>query len=344
MKRIQSILLMITMMLSSASTLIGSEYEVFDKLRQHAKTNKPYPGSPGEGKKFAFANIVNAPGFVASVEENVIKQAKLAGFSEDDIIVVNNQYNAVIGLKNADIVLAKKPDVFVEFQFDAKVNNIVARKFKRAGIPIIAVDVAVPGAPFMGVDNFGAAFLGGEAMAKAIKNKLGGWEKLGKVALLQFPTGGSATMMRSEGFVPALEEAFGNQVEDKIIRVDGGSGSTEDAKKSMDDLLAANPNVETWAVTAINHESIAGVIAAFQAAGRWDPKKIILIGLGAGALGQSQIRDDLIDAAVASFPETYGEYIVPAAIARMQGEPVPPYILIEHEVITKQNINHFYPL
>ena len=55
--------------------------------------------------------------------------------------------------------LAQQPDVFIEFQFDERANNVISRKFTKAGIPIIAIDVPVPGSPFMGADNFGAAWL-----------------------------------------------------------------------------------------------------------------------------------------------------------------------------------------
>ena len=42
-------------------------------------------------------------------------------------------------------MLAKHPNFFVEFQEDAKVNNIVAAKFGAANIPMLAVDVPGPG-------------------------------------------------------------------------------------------------------------------------------------------------------------------------------------------------------
>ena len=347
MKRIKLLasLFFVFLCMSTMGIIYGGEYPAYEQFLKEAFAGKPYSGQPGKGKKIAFANIVNGSGFCDSVEASVIEHAMLAGFAREDIIIVNNQYNAVIGLKNSDIVLAKRPDVFIEFQFDAKVNNIVARKFKRAGIPIVAIDVPVPGAPFMGADNFGAAYMGGKTMAEMIKSKLGGIDKVDKIILLQFPTGGSATMMRSEGFVPALEEAFGvDVVASKLIKTDGGTGGTESAKKAMDDVLAANPDAKVWAGTAINHESIAGMIAAFEAAGRYDNSKVVFIGMGAGPLGQSQIRDNSVDGSVAFYPERYGQWAVPAAVARMIGKPVPPYIFPYHITITKANIDSVYPV
>jgi ribose transport system substrate-binding protein len=281
--------------------------------------------------------------FCISVENNIIKQGKLAGFAEGNLIIMDNQYDSVLGLKNADIMLSKRPDFFIEFQSDAKVNNIVAQKFTAAGIPILAIDVPVPGAPFMGVNNWKVALMGGRYMAKLIKEQWGGWDAVDMVVLLQMPAGGDVTMLRSEGFAAALVEEFGPEAEDKIVRTDGGMGQSEEAKAAMDDVLAAHPNEKKIAVTSINEQTMAGAIASLQTAGRWDPDDIIVITLGVDELGQSQIRDGLSDAGIAFFPEHYGEYVVPAVCAMLEGEAVPPWIYVENVVITKDNIEEWYP-
>lgn len=342
-KLIQSIIASAVIGFTSTS-IMADEYAVYHGFNKQAMAMQPYTGQPGKGKTIAFANIVNGSPFCDLVEASVVRQAKLAGFTEDNIIILNNQYDAVVGLKNADIILAQQPDVFIEFQFDERANNVISRKFTKAGIPIIAIDVPVPGSPFMGADNFGAAWLGGEVMAEKITEKFGGIAGLDKIALLQFPTGGSATMMRSEGFVPPLEEAFGvDAVQAILTKTDGGTGGTENAKLVFDDILAANPDAKTWAATAINHESIAGIIAAFEAAGRWDPDNVVLVGMGGGPLGQAQLRDGQVDGSVAFFPEKYGQWAVAAAVARMMGEPVPPYMYPDHVTITMDNIDQIYP-
>lgn len=318
-------------------------YPLFEKFREYAKKHEPYPGQPGKGKKLGFANIYATLPFCISVEQSIIEQAQLAGFDRDNMIIMDNQYDSVIGLKNADIMLSKHPDFFIEFQADAKVNNIVAQKFGEAGIPILAIDVPVPGAPFMGVNNWKVAIMGGKYMAKLIKEQWGGWDNVDMVVLLQMPAGGEVTMLRSEGFAAALAEEFGPQVEEKIVRADGGMGQSEQAKAAMDDVLAAHPDAKKIALTSINEQTMAGAIASLQNAGRWSPEDTIIITLGCDELGQSMLRDGLTDAAIAFFPEKYGEYIIPAVCAILEGQAVPPYIYVENEVITKENIDQYYP-
>ena len=318
-------------------------YPLFEKYREYAKKHQPYPGQPGKGKKLGFANIYATQPFCISVQNSIIEQAKLAGFSRDNLIIMDNQYNSVIGLKNADIMLSKHPDFFIEYQADAKVNNIVAQKFGAAHIPILAVDVPVPGAPFMGVNNWKVAVMAGKYAAKLIKEQWGGWDAVDLVVLLQMPAGGEVTMLRSEGFAAALDDIFGKDAEKKIVRVDGGMGQSEQAKKAMDDVLAAHPKAKKMVITSINEQTMAGVIASLQNAGRWSAEDTIIVTQGCDALGRTQIREGLTDGAVAYFPEKYGEYIIPAVCAILQGQPVPPYIYIDNVVITKDNIDKYYP-
>ncbi|MGQ9615453.1 MAG: sugar ABC transporter substrate-binding protein [Spirochaetota bacterium] len=318
-------------------------YPLFEQYREVAKKKQPYPGQPGKGKKLGFANIFATLPFCISVENSIIEQALLAGFKKEDMIIMDNQYDSVIGLKNADIMLSKRPDFFIEFQSDAKVNNIVAQKFGAAGIPLLAIDVPVPGAPFMGVNNWQAAVLAGKHAAKLIREQWGGWDAVELVVLLQMPAGGEVTMLRSEGFAAALVEEFGPDAEKKIVRTDGGMGQSEQAKAAMDDVLAAHPKPKKMVITSINEQTMAGVIASLQTAGRWSAQDTIIITQGCDELGQSQIREGLTDGSIAYFPEKYGEYVIPAVCAILQGQAVPPYIYVENVVITKDNIDQYYP-
>ena len=91
-------------------------------------------------------------------------------------------------------------------------------------------------------------------------------------------------------------------------------------------------------------KTMAGVIAALQEAERWNREDLIVITLGVDDLGKTQIREGVSDAGVAFFPEKYGEYIIPAACAILEGAPVPSHMYIENEIITKDNIDRFYPI
>lgn len=319
-------------------------YAVYEQYRDYARDGKPYPGLPGQGKRLGFASIYGTQPFCIALEQSLIKQATLAGFHENDLILLDNQYDPAVGLKNAELMLSKQPDIFIEHQADMKVNSMIAAQFAEANIPIIAVDTPLPGAPFMGCNDWQAAMIGGEYMASLIESQWGGWEAIDNVILLQNPIGGEMTMLRSEGFATALVQRFGQEVEEKIVRADGGMGRTEQAKITMDGILAHYPEARKFAITSLNEETMAGVIVSLQSAGRWNPDDTIIITLGVDNLGKLQIRKGLSNAGVTFYPERYGEYLIPAACAILNGSPVPSHMYVENHIITKDNIDEFYPL
>ena len=318
-------------------------YDYYEMLRASAVKNEAYPDAPAAGHTLAFTNIMGGIPFCESVWQNVQDQWALAGGDPGDLYYADNQYDATIGLKNADIMLAKSPDVLINFQFDSKVNSIIATKFGQAGIPIIAVDVPTPGAPFMGVNNFKVAYLAGEVAIEYVET-LGGIDMIDNIILMQMPAGGEVLMLRSEGFYQAFADKYGADVVDPItIRADGGAGEAEQANQAMTDVLSTIPDAEYCVLTSINAQTMSGILSAIQTAGRWDPEKWIVITQGADETANQQVVDGLIKASIAYFPEKYGEYLIPASVALMKGEVVPPFMYVDNVVITMDNMAEYYP-
>ena len=318
-------------------------YAYYEEMREYAKAGEEYTEAPVAGHTLAFTNIMGGIPFCESVWQNIQDQWVLAGGDPADIFYADNQYDATIGLKNADIMLAKNPDVLINFQFDSKVNSIISTKFTKAGIPIIAVDVPTPNAPFMGCNNFYVSYLGGEYAIEAVEAQ-GGIDTIDAIVLMQFPAGGDVLMLRSEGFYQAFVDKYGADVIDPITyRADGGAGEAEQANKAMTNILSTIPDAENVAMTSINEQTMSGCIAAIQTAGRWDPEKWLIVTMGCDDSGKQQIRDGLIDGAVAFFPEKYGEYLVPASVALMNDELVPPFLYVDNVVINPDNIDEYYP-
>jgi len=318
-------------------------YDYYEMLRASAIKGEAYPDAPAKDHTLAFTDIMGGIPFCINVWEDVQKQWVLAGGDPANLYYADNQYDATIGLKNADIMLAKKPNALINFQFDSKVNSIISVKFGAVNIPIVTVDVPCPGAPFMGCNNFKVSYMAGEAAVAEVE-KMGGIDKLDAIVLIQFPAGGEVLMLRSEGFYQAFVDKYGaEKVDPKTIRTDGGAGEAEQANKAMTDVLSKIPNAKTIAMTSINEETMSGCLAAIQTAGRWDPANWFIITMGCDDVGIQQIRDGLIDGAVAFFPERYGEYLVPASVALMNGQVVPPFMYVENVIITKDNIDEWYP-
>jgi len=317
-------------------------YATYESFLALARENKPFPGAPGKGKKVAFANFSVSFPFCASVEKNIKEVAALAGFAPADVIILDNQMDATIGLQNADIVMAKKPNGFIEFQVDAKVNAIVGKKFAMAKIPVIAVDIEVPGSPFVGVDNYGAAYQTGQWIIEQIEKKWGGADKVDLIFLGMNDQAGTAVMLRSIGTKDALVDKYGKGIEAKIEMQHVG-GSAENAQPVVAAILAKHPDAKIAVISCVNDETMRGAISAVQAAGNLTRANTLYVAQGCDTSGIEMLRKKEIDGDLAYFPEHYGWYCISGIVAMMQGQPVPAYMFIENVMVTPDNVAKWYP-
>jgi ribose transport system substrate-binding protein len=315
----------------------------FEMLRDYAKAGKPWPGMPAKGMKLGYAVNFAGNAFGDVVTESIRRNAELAGIDvKNDFYYLDNKADATVALQNADIMVSKHPNVFIEFQLDAKANAIISSKCRTAGIPMLAIDIPVPGATFMGVDNWKVATMAGQAAVDLIQKRWGGWDQVDLVVMLTLPICGEICLLRAEGFAQALADKWGKDVEKKIRREDAGDGNVPDAQKASMQVLPRYPSARKIVVTGIDEQAIAGFQAAAEILKRWNKDDYIIVSQGADSLGQQLIRDGIEDGSIAYFPEKYGEYLVPAAVAQYLGLKIPSHIYVDNVYINKDNIDQYY--
>jgi DeoR family fructose operon transcriptional repressor len=318
-------------------------YSLYEKYRDYSCSYKPYPRKPGKGKRLGFANGFGKGAFCSAVEKSIIDQGKLAGFELDNIIILDNEYEPEKALKNAKKMLDQKPDIFIEFQTDAKTNNIIATEFRNKQIPLVALEIPIPGSPYIGVDNWQSAIMAGKAAATLITERWKAWSEVDLVLLFQMNEGGEATMLRTEGFAEALEDEFGEMIEEKIIRIDLGTGKHKNIAAVVKKLFLEYEQAEKIVMTSITERVMREVVTELQNINKWNSENFIVVTHGCDPKSIEYIRNGFFSVSIAHFPEKYGEYIVPAACAILQGDSVPPYIFVNSVTVTKENIEEFYP-
>ena len=322
----------------------GRPYGRYRRLREQAERGGPYPDRPGAGKRLALGNGFGAEPFCRDLQQGFVEQALLAGVAREDLLLLDNRYDPRAALDNLERLLSWRPDLYVQFQVHAPANNIIAGRLEQAGIPLLALEVPVPSATFVGVNNWQAGTMAGELAMEIARAKLGGVERLDLVVLVTMDTGGEINLFRTEGFAAALCAACGDEVEGRIVRERSASNTAEGARAAMERVLAAHPRARNLAVTTVNHECMAGVIGSLRAAGRWDPGRLVLVSHGCDRIGRAQLRGGLVDGSIAYFPERYGRYLLPAALALLEAQPLPPYIYVDVRAITRESLAACYPL
>ena len=314
----------------------GSPY-TYDALRAMAESGENYEGSPAAGHAIAFANILASIEFCQEVQASIIEQWQKAGGSPDDLIIKDNDYNVETGLTNAQDIFGSRAEVFIEFQFDKTLNEWIAANCPENKY-IVAVDVPVPGFPFMGVNNQTV----GEMAGNWAKDQISaiGWESVDNIfynRVLEMDE-----EVRPRWLAPA-----------DVLVVEYGSGADpdtagskaswfdavgfEEAKDYFSQWLQTNPDPQdghTNVVFCINDQVAQGLFEALSEAGRWDASKWLIIAQGFDSLGEQLVNDGIIDADVAYFPENYGKYLIPAALAYIYGNPVPEYMCVQNRLIT----------
>jgi ribose transport system substrate-binding protein len=318
----------------------------YEKLRGMA-IEGVYEGEPAKDYTIAFANFLTSFPFCKSVQDGIIEQWKLAGGSEDNLIILDNAADSTIAVQNADIIFSKKPDAFIEFQFDARVNAMIGKRAEELGIFVIAVDIPVPGFPFMGVDNYGTAVLTGEWATDQIDVVYGSWENVDRVFFLYQTMSGETVYLRSIGSVDVFKDTFGEDADpdldnSKAEMVEVGA-TTDETQAAFADILSAYPEDENFVVFCLNDQAAAGVQAAADIAGRWNSDKYLICSQGLDELGIELIREGVIDGDSAYFPEKYGEYLIPGVLAKLYGNPVPSHMFVDNVIITPNNIDEYYP-
>jgi len=124
-----------------------------------------------------------------------------------------------------------------------------------------------------------------------------------------------------------------------VLRFDS-KNTLEESFTQTTNLLGKIPAGVPIMGTAINDQATTGILRAVKQGGR--EADVIVVGLGADELDTLTSEPNFV-ASVGSFPERYGNYLIPIALMQLAGKPVPPAVLVTHVMVTKGNVCQYYP-
>jgi ribose transport system substrate-binding protein len=290
----------------------GNQYRVStDRLPRH----RYRIGYAALGGDSSFPGEVYS-GLVAAAEEESIR-----------LVTVDNRYDANIALKNADHLIAEKVDLVIEFQTDDAVAPAIASKYLQSKIPIIAIDVPHPGASYFGANNYEAGLIGGRHLGRWARKYWAGI--VDEVVMVEIARAGSLPRAR---MVP--EHCPTTQFD--------GDGQFKATLERMRKHLRES-HAERVLVGAANDASALGALRAFEEAGR--SLCCAVVGHNAEPEARREMREPRtrLIGSVAYFPERYGEGLIRLALDILARKPTPPAVFIKHQLITPDNVDHYYP-
>ncbi|MBU9739411.1 sugar ABC transporter substrate-binding protein [Diplocloster agilis] len=366
MKKVVSVLLSIMLVLTmcagcqeKAAEPSGTDAAAPDATVQETQKPAEAPeasdsAASGELKDFTigYAGLDESQEHLIPVGDNIEKIAKEKGEELGitiKVIRVDNAGDGAKAVENVDNLILQGIDVLVEFNLDAAVNDTIYEKCQNAGIPVMAIDIPVGDAPYMGANNVLAGQLCGEALGDLVNEN---WE--GKVDAVLFehtPEAGEVVQTRMDSILDGLANKTDYSVDD--LKAITTTVSMKDdailAQQLCADFLTANPDKTHIVIGSINDIGAQGAFAAVQAAGREDDVFIVNHGVSVSTreniyTQENAGKPNCWRGGVSYFLERYGEYIVPGCIELVQGKtPAPESLLMDHLYIDMNNIEEWYP-
>jgi ribose transport system substrate-binding protein len=265
--------------------------------------------------------------------------ARAAEREHVELLTVDNRYQPKIALRNADYLIKEQVDLVIEFQTDEMIAPAIATKYMEANVPFIAIDIPHPGAIYFGANNYQAGLIGGRFLGRWAKRTWDG--EVDEILLIELQRAGSLPQARIRGLMSGIGEVIRIPESCKIVSVDGDGQfqtSLERVRKHLRQSQARRV-----LVGAANDSSALGALRAYEEAGRANDCAVV------GQNGEPEARAELrtgrsrLIASVGYFPEKYGDGLIRLAFDILARKAVAPAVFTNHQIITPDNVDHYYP-
>ena len=278
--------------------------------------------------RFGFGSESADMPFSEAVTASLKAAASASGV---DLLILDNEYDAAIAVKNAEEFVRNRVDLVIEFQIEQQAAPIIADKIAGAGIPLIAIDIPHPHATYFGVDNYRVGFEAGELLAGHAISK---WEsKLDWVLGLDLAEAGSLVQSRITGAFEGVRSRLPDVPIESFVRFDG-RGMRDKSYKFMMDFLQRHPKDRRILIAAATDTSALGALKAVRDLKR--TKHVAIVGQDCipEMLQEMKDADGPVIGSVSHEAAKYGTNLINLGLAILRGQTLPPYNYIEHKMVT----------
>lgn len=201
------------------------------------------------------------------------------------------------------------------------------------GIPVVSfdIDIAAEGIYKVTGNNYDMGY----QSAKYIVNKVG---ESAVIAVFDVPSAGSVSELRKKGFYDYLDEI--NYDKSNMFEISEEAFGRENGLADMTDVLTSHDKVD--AVFSMDDENSIGILQACVEAGRTDVKAVT------GGGGMQEYFRMIADEKYASYGLASALYspqmvqdAIKTAISLCEGKTSEKEIVIDTEIVTKDNVNKF---
>jgi len=310
----------------------------------------PAPAGAQRRWVVAFANATEEPGVTlegtgftgAEIRESFNLASRPYPI---DLVFYDNQRSDARAVANAEAAIARKVDLYIQYHRGAAANATIAQKLKAAGIPVLAVNYPVPGAPLYSIDNAAAGRMAGEALAQFATRT---WSGQPMVAVIIGRVSDAADRVpeRVQGVTDALRQRLPAA---RLTTLDT-QGNPAQVATLLGAFLAGQPSRKILVVATDDVTALAAK-SAVESAGRLRDTAIVSHGVDRSIHGGANDRKELdpnnrgsiVIGSVAFYLDRVGYDVLPLAQRMLRGEPVPAVTATPHKLVTAANVFMEYP-
>jgi len=283
--------------------------------------------------RFGFAVQSAEMPFSEAVAQSVAAAAAASGV---ELLMLDNRYDPAVAVRNAEEFVAKRVDLVLEFQVEEAAAPRVAHIFKKAEIPMVAIDVPHPNSTYFGVDNFEVGYEAASILAQYAQRK---WKnKVDRVVGVGFSEAGSFVQNRIAGAFDGIKERFKDLAPECFVRIEG-RGMRAASHKAMNELLRSVRPGEHVLVAAATDSSALGVLDAVREAGQEENFAIVGQDCIPEVMAEMHKGSSAIIGSISHEPETYGPRLIQLGISILRGYTVPPYNYVHHRAVTPETLD-----
>ena len=282
--------------------------------------------------RFGFAVQSADMPFSIAVAQSVTAAAAASGV---ELLILDNKYDPLVAIENAKEFVEKRVDLVLEFQVEEEVAPRIANIFRKAEIPLIAVDVPHPNSTYFGVDNFEAGYEMGTILALHAQRRWNG--EVDRVIGVGFREAGSFVQSRISGAFDGIRELLQNVTANQFSQIEG-RGMREASYTAMLEALKNHRSGERVLVAAATDSSALGVLDAARELGCEADLAIAGQDCIPEVLAEMRSGTSALVGSVSHEVETYGPRLIQLGIALLRGNIVPPYNYVQHRGVTPDSL------
>jgi len=262
--------------------------------------------------------------FFVTVVEGARSMADELGVN---LIVTDAQNNPSQEISNVENLIQQDVDILILDPSDSNAIVPSVLDANDANIPVFTIDRQANDGEVIthiGFDAIKSGRIAGQFLADELDGK-------GNIVEIMGIMGTSVAQDRSRGF----NETMDKYPDMNIIANQPANFDRGQAMSVMENILQSNSEID--GIYAANDEMALGVLAALEAADKLD--EIVLIGCDAIDDAMNAIREGKMEATIAEPPFFLGKRAVKTAIAIYNGKELEEEIVLENQLVTKENVD-----